>query len=126
MGKHFLLPILIFVNSQLKMFYGILVVKNNSTPLVYTLRKFALPPKSKIGIIQKLRKIQAYNWCQNLQKCDVYIYYKRVFFIFNQKKVTAKNLIFSHFAFNIHNNLLILSELLVQLHCKTLDKITRN
>jgi len=46
------------------------------------------------------------------------------FFIFqSEKKVIVKNLIFSHFAFNILNNLFI-SELPVEAHCKTLHNST--
>jgi len=56
----------------------------------------------------------------------VYICYKRVFFhISTRNKAIANNIIFRHFACINHNNLLI-SELLVKVHCKTLDKSTGN
>jgi len=47
----------------------------------------------------------------------------KYFFIFQPEKVIAKNLVFSYFAVNIHNDSLI-SERLDELHCKTLDKNT--
>jgi len=52
--------------------------------------------------------------------------YKREFFsISTRNKVIGKNLIFLDFAYNIHKNLLI-SELLVEVLCKTLDNSTGN
>jgi len=38
-----------------------LIVKNNSTSPVRTNQWFARPPKLKIGITQKLHKIQTHN-----------------------------------------------------------------